>query len=197
MGRGFESHQGCAIFHFIKFQLFQEPLFTVENGCCCPRIIGISYVNVYKQKTKQQNNTSYMISSWTILQRHPTDKGITRYLLVVYKYVKRQQRPTSLYIYMVVIVIIIPWRMHQCRWQIWHDIAPYSRPGKARVYDIPLAIWWWPLLCRRHFKMHFLEWRFLSFTFHCITALCLLSFQLTSHLWYRYWLGILPLYMTS
>ena len=31
-GRGFESHQGCAIFHIIKFQLFQEHLIIVEMG---------------------------------------------------------------------------------------------------------------------------------------------------------------------
>ena len=29
---GFESHQGWAIFHFIRFRLYQEQLFTVENG---------------------------------------------------------------------------------------------------------------------------------------------------------------------
>ena len=29
-GHGFKSHQGCAIFHFILFHLFQEQLFTVE-----------------------------------------------------------------------------------------------------------------------------------------------------------------------
>ena len=30
-GRGFESYQGCAIFHVTKFRLFQEQLFTVET----------------------------------------------------------------------------------------------------------------------------------------------------------------------
>ena len=32
MDRGFESHQGCAIFHLIKFRLFQEQLFIIKMG---------------------------------------------------------------------------------------------------------------------------------------------------------------------
>ena len=32
-GRGFDSYQSCAFFHFIKFWLYQEQLFTVENEC--------------------------------------------------------------------------------------------------------------------------------------------------------------------
>ena len=34
MDRGFESHQGYAIFHLIKFRLFQEQLFIIANGYC-------------------------------------------------------------------------------------------------------------------------------------------------------------------
>ena len=48
MDRGFESHQGCAIFHLIKFRLFQEQLFIIENGYCYPGMVGISYFNLYK-----------------------------------------------------------------------------------------------------------------------------------------------------
>ena len=48
MDRGFESHQGCAIFHLIKLQLFQEQLFIIENGYCYPGMVGISYFNIYK-----------------------------------------------------------------------------------------------------------------------------------------------------
>ena len=31
-GRGFESHEGCAIFQFMRFRLFQEQVFTFHNG---------------------------------------------------------------------------------------------------------------------------------------------------------------------
>ena len=47
MDRGFESHQGYAIFHLIKFRLFQE-LFIIANGYCYPGMVGISYFNLYK-----------------------------------------------------------------------------------------------------------------------------------------------------
>ena len=33
-----------------KIRLVQEQLCPVENGCCCPRMVGISYVNLYKTK---------------------------------------------------------------------------------------------------------------------------------------------------
>ena len=39
MDRGFESHQGCVIFRLIKFRLFQEQLFIIEN---CPGMVAIS-----------------------------------------------------------------------------------------------------------------------------------------------------------
>ena len=48
MDRGFKSHQGCAIFHLIKFRLFQEQLFIIENGNCCPGMVAISCFNLYK-----------------------------------------------------------------------------------------------------------------------------------------------------
>ena len=48
MDRGFESHQGCAIFHLIKFRLFQEQLFIIANVYCYPSMVGISYFNLYK-----------------------------------------------------------------------------------------------------------------------------------------------------
>ena len=48
MDRGFESHQGYAIFHLIKFRLFQEQLFIIVNGYCYPGMVGISYFNLYK-----------------------------------------------------------------------------------------------------------------------------------------------------
>ena len=48
-----ESHQGCTIFHLIKFRLFQEQLFIIAthwfaNGYCYPGMVGISYFNLYK-----------------------------------------------------------------------------------------------------------------------------------------------------
>ena len=48
MDRGFESHQECAISHLIKFRLFQEQLFIIENGYCCPGMVDISCFNLYK-----------------------------------------------------------------------------------------------------------------------------------------------------
>ena len=33
--------QRCANFNFMKFKLFQEQVFTVENGCCCPRMVVV------------------------------------------------------------------------------------------------------------------------------------------------------------
>ena len=48
MDRGFESHQECAISHLIRFQLFQEQLFIIENGYCCPGMVDISCFNLYK-----------------------------------------------------------------------------------------------------------------------------------------------------
>ena len=41
--RGIESLQERVIFHLIRLRLFQE-LFIVENGCCFPRMVGISCV---------------------------------------------------------------------------------------------------------------------------------------------------------
>ena len=56
MGRGSESHQGCAIFYFIGFRWYQEQLFTVENGFSWPRAAGILCVNHYKQRYKLWNS---------------------------------------------------------------------------------------------------------------------------------------------
>ena len=50
-GRRLKFHQGCAIFHFIRFRLCQDQLITIENGCCpCPCMAGISCVSLYRQK---------------------------------------------------------------------------------------------------------------------------------------------------
>ena len=35
------------------FQLFQEQLFTIEKGCCFPRMVGILPVNLYGKKLLQ------------------------------------------------------------------------------------------------------------------------------------------------
>ena len=51
MDRGFESYQGCAIFHLIKFRLFQEQRFIIENEYCYRGMVGISYFNLYKLYT--------------------------------------------------------------------------------------------------------------------------------------------------
>ena len=48
MDRGFESHQECASSHLIKFRLFQEQLFLIENGYCCLGMIDISCFNIYE-----------------------------------------------------------------------------------------------------------------------------------------------------
>ena len=48
MDRGFESNQECTIPHLIKFRLFQEQLFIIENGYCCPGMVDISCFNLYK-----------------------------------------------------------------------------------------------------------------------------------------------------
>ena len=37
-----------------KIRLVQEQLLTVDNGCWCPYIVGISYVNLYETKYKYE-----------------------------------------------------------------------------------------------------------------------------------------------
>ena len=57
MGRGFEPHQGCTIYHLIWFRLFKE-LFTFENWCCCPRTPGI-LCTLYKQNIYIYQRSQY------------------------------------------------------------------------------------------------------------------------------------------
>ena len=45
-----------AIFHFRMFRSYQEQLFTIENGCCCPRTAGSSGLSLYKQKYQIHDN---------------------------------------------------------------------------------------------------------------------------------------------
>ena len=40
--------QEVCYFLLHKIRLVQEQLFTVENRCFCPRMVGLSYVNLYK-----------------------------------------------------------------------------------------------------------------------------------------------------